>query len=51
MAATRVDLRTRLAAEVCALLETEGVPVIGTPILRREDVRRSYGTTPDHLHG
>lgn len=48
---TGVDLRTRLADEVRALLEAEGVPVIGTPILRREDVRRSYGTTPDHLHG
>lgn len=48
---TGVDLRTRLADEVRALLEGEGVPVIGTPILRREDVRRSYGTTPDHLHG
>lgn len=48
---TGVDLRTRLADEVRALLEAEGVPVISTPILRREDVRRSYGTTPDHLHG
>lgn len=48
---TAVDLRTRLADEVRALLEGEGVPVIATPILRREDVRRSYGTAPDHLHG
>ena len=48
---TGVDLRTRLAEEVHALLEGEGVPVIGTPILRREDVRRAYGTTPNRLHG
>ncbi len=48
---TGVDLRTRLAEEVQALLEGEGVPVIGTPILRREDVRRAYGTTPNRLHG
>lgn len=48
---TGVDLRTRLAEEVRALLEGEGVPVIGTPILRREDVRRAYGTTPNRLHG
>jgi chromosome partitioning protein len=48
---TGVDLRTRLADEVRALLEAEGVPVIGTPILRREDVRRAYGTTPDRWHG
>lgn len=48
---TGVDLRTRLADEVRALLENEGVPVIGTPILRREDVRRAYGTTPARLYG
>lgn len=48
---TSVDLRTRLADEVRALLEAEGVPVIGTPILRREDVRRAYGATPTRLHG
>lgn len=48
---TGVDMRTRLADEVRALLEGEGVPVIGTPILRREDVRRAYGTTPNRLHG
>ena len=48
---TGVDLRTRLADEVRALLETEGVPVISTPILRREDVRRAYGTTPGRWHG
>lgn len=48
---TGVDLRTRLAEEVRALLEGEGVPVVGTPILRREDVRRAYGTTPNRLHG
>jgi len=48
---TGVDLRTRLAEEVRALLESEGVPVIGSPIVRREDVRRAYGTTPTRSHG
>lgn len=48
---TSVDLRTRLADEVRGLLEAEGVPVIGTPILRREDVRRAYGASPTRLHG
>lgn len=48
---TGVDLRTRLADEVRTLLEGEGVPVIGTPIVRREDVRRAYGTSPANLHG
>jgi chromosome partitioning protein len=48
---TSVDLRTRLADEVRGLLEREGVPVIGTPIVRREALRRAYGTTPTHLHG
>lgn len=48
---TSVDLRTRLADEVRALLETEGVPVISTPIVRREGIRRAYGITPEHLHG
>lgn len=48
---TSVDLRTRLADEVRGLLEAEGVPVVGTPILRREDVRRAYGATPTRLHG
>jgi len=48
---TGVDLRTRLADEVRGLLEGEGVPVIGTPILRREDVRRAYGTVPARLYG
>ena len=48
---TGVDMRTRLADEVRTLLEGQGVPVIGTPILRREDVRRAYGTSPAYLHG
>lgn len=48
---TGVDMRTRLADEVRTLLEDEGVPVIGTPIVRREGIRRAYGTTPGHLHG
>ena len=48
---TGVDLRTRLADEVRSLLENEGVPVIGTPIVRREDIRRAYGITPTNLHG
>ena len=48
---TGVDLRTRLADEVKALLEGEGVPVVGTPIVRREGVRRAYGTAPANLHG
>lgn len=48
---TGIDLRTRLADEVRTLLEEEGVPVIDTPIVRREDVRRAYGSTPRYLHG
>lgn len=48
---TGVDLRTRLAEEVRTLLEAEGVPVIGTPILRREGIRRAYGSVPENLHG
>ena len=48
---TGVALRTRLADEVRSLLENEGVPVIGTPIVRREDIRRAYGITPTNLHG
>ncbi|AOS95151.1 MULTISPECIES: ParA family protein [Mycobacterium avium complex (MAC)] len=48
---TAVDLRTRLADEVRVLLEGEGVPVIGTPIVRREGIRRAYGITPGPLHG
>ncbi|MDV3301887.1 ParA family protein [Mycobacterium avium] len=48
---TGVDLRTRLADEVKALLESEGVPVIGTRVVRREGIRRAFGTTPDHLYG
>lgn len=48
---TGIDFRTRLAEEVRALLEAEGVPVVATPIARREAIRRSYGTAPVHLHG
>jgi len=48
---TGVDLRTRLADEVRVLLEAEGVPVFATPIVRREVIRRAYGTTPASLHG
>ncbi|BCJ85015.1 MULTISPECIES: ParA family protein [unclassified Mycolicibacterium] len=48
---TGVDLRTRLADEVKTLLENEGVPVIGTRIVRREGIRRAFGATPDHLYG
>jgi chromosome partitioning protein len=48
---TGVDLRTRLADEVKALLENEGVPVIGTRIVRREGIRRAFGSTPSQLHG
>ncbi len=48
---TGIDLRTRLADEVRTLLDAEGVPVVGTPILRREDLRRAYGSTPTHMHG
>lgn len=33
------------------LLDDEGVPVVVTPIVRREAVRRAYGTTPTYLHG
>ncbi|MFL0294994.1 AAA family ATPase [Mycobacterium sp. SMC-18] len=48
---TGVDLRTRLADEVKTLLEGEGVPVIATRIVRREAMRRAFGSTPDHLYG
>lgn len=48
---TAVDLRTTLATEVREVLEAEEVPVIRTPILRREAMRKSYGTTPDRLYG
>lgn len=48
---TGVDLRTRLADEVKTLLENEGVPVIGTRIVRREAIRRAFGSTPGLLHG
>lgn len=48
---TGIDLRTRLADEVRQLLDDEGVPVVVTPIVRREAVRRAYGTTPTYLHG
>ncbi len=48
---TGVDMRTRLADEVRSLLEAEGVPVIGTPIVRREAIRRAYGSAPDRLYG
>ncbi len=48
---TGIDLRTRLAEEVRKLLDDEGVPVVATPIVRREAVRRAYGTTPTYLHG
>lgn len=48
---TGVDMRTRLADEVRVLLEGEGVPVIGTPIVRREGIRRAYGAVPEHLQG
>lgn len=45
-----MDPRTRLADEGRALLDAEGVPVIGTPILRRKNVRRAYGASPTRLH-
>lgn len=48
---TAVDLRTTLATEVRELLEGEDVPVIRTPILRREAMRKGYGATPTTLHG
>lgn len=48
---TGVDLRTRLADEVKTLLENEGVPVIGTRIVRREGIRRAFGSVPNQLHG
>ncbi|MGB0878841.1 MAG: hypothetical protein ACPGXI_17530 [Mycobacterium sp.] len=51
MLLTGVDLRTRLAGEVRQLLEDEGVPVISAPIVRREAIRRAYGTTPTNLYG
>jgi len=48
---TAIDLRTRLADEVRAVLDAEGVPLVATPIVRREAIRRAYGTTPSYLHG
>lgn len=48
---TGIDLRTRLADEVRQVLDNEGVPVVATPIVRREAVRRAYGTTPTQLYG
>lgn len=48
---TGVDLRTRLADEVKTLLEDEGVPAIGTRIVRREGIRRAFGSTPSQLYG
>lgn len=48
---TGVDLRTRLADEVKKLLENEGVPVIKARIVRREGIRRVFGSTPGQLHG
>lgn len=48
---TAVDLRTSLAGEVRALLDDEGVPVISTPVVRREAIRRTYGAPPTNLYG
>src|SRR5699024_1252637 len=48
---TAVDLRTTLATEVRELLEAEDVPVIRTPVLRREALRKNYGSMPNTLHG
>ena len=48
---TGVDLRTLLADEVKTLLENEGVPVIGTRIVRREGIRRAFGSAPSQLYG
>lgn len=43
---TGVALNTTLAAEVRAALDDEGVAVATTPILRREGIRKAYGTAP-----
>lgn len=48
---TGVALGTRLAAEAAALLAEEEIPVIGTPIVRREAIKHAYGTIPAHKHG
>ncbi|AHJ86402.1 ParA [Mycobacterium phage 40AC] len=48
---TQVDLRTRLGEEVRSALTEAGQDVIHTPIIRRERVRRDYGTVPSNLNG
>lgn len=48
---TSVILNTRLAAEVREVLEEEGVGVATTPILRREALRKTYGTVPTAMFG
>ena len=51
---TGIDLRTRPAAdELSASSSTTKARRCrpATPIVRREAVRRAYGTTPTHLHG
>lgn len=48
---TQVMLGSRLAAEARAALEDEGVPVIETPIVRREAVRQSFASVPRDLVG
>ena len=48
---TSVILNTRLATEVRDVLEDEGVGVAATPILRREALRKTYGTVPTEMFG
>ena len=48
---TSVMLNTRLATEVREVLEDEGVGVANTPILRREALRKTYGTVPIDMFG
>jgi chromosome partitioning protein len=48
---TAVDLRARLGEEVRSALEQQGVTVLKTPVVRREIVRRQYGSVPTNLNG
>lgn len=48
---TGVVLGTTLVSEVRSALEDEGVGVATTPILRREAIRKSYGSLPRRLYG
>jgi chromosome partitioning protein len=48
---TQVMLNSKLAVEARAALEDEGVPVLSTPIVRREGVRQAFASVPRDLVG